>query len=114
MTRIAAIGFVAWITIADLLPQIAADCGLSVRDQWSEAWVMFGQMAWRVLMVMVVLGAADWVWQWRRHHQDLMMTRREVLEDLRKTEGDPLVRARLRGIRQAEGQGSADQTGDES
>ena len=114
LAKIAAVGFVAWITIADQIPQIAADCGLSVGAQWSAAWTMLGQLAWRVLLVLVVLGAIDWVWQWRVTRQDLMMTRREVLEDLRKAQGDPLVRSKLRSIGQAELQGSPEQSGDES
>jgi len=68
---------------------------------------MLGEMAWRIASVLAVLGGIDWLWQWRRHRGDLMMTRREVLEDLRKTEGDPLVRSRQRKVRQR-------QTGDES
>jgi len=96
IAKIGAVGFVAWITIEAQLPQIAAACGQGVEEQWSGAWTMLGQMAWRVLLVLAVLGGIDWIWQWRRHRQDLMMTRREVLEDLRKLEGDPLMKARLR------------------
>ncbi len=114
IAKIAAVGFVAWITIADQLPQIAADCGLSLKAQWSGAWMMLGQMAWRVLLVLGVLGAIDWAWQWRRNRQDLMMTRREVLDDLRKTQGDPLVRAKLRKAGQVDVQNSLQQAGDES
>jgi flagellar biosynthetic protein FlhB len=114
IAKMAAVGFVAWITIADQLPQIASGCGLGLSDQWSGAWTMLGQMAWRVALVLGVLGVIDWAWQWRRHRQDLMMTRREVLEDLRRNQGDPLVRAKLRGAAQLGLQGSPDQTGDES
>jgi flagellar biosynthesis protein FlhB len=41
------------------------------------------------------------------------MTRREVLDDLRKTQGDPLVRAKLRGAGQADVQNSLEHAGDE-
>jgi len=114
IAKMSAVGFVAWMTVSDLLPRIASDCGSSVRDQWSGAWVMLGQMAWRVALVLLVLASIDWLWQWRRHRNDLMMTRREVLEDLRRTEGDPLMRAKMRRARQAEIHDSPDQTGDES
>jgi flagellar biosynthesis protein FlhB len=113
LAKIAAVGFVAWITIADQLPQIAADCGLSLKAQWSGAWTMLGQIAWRVVLVLGVLGVIDWAWQWRRNRLDLMMTRREVLDDLRKTQGDPLVRAKLRGAGQADVQNSLEHAGDE-
>jgi flagellar biosynthetic protein FlhB len=107
VTKIASVAFVAWITIGALLPQIASDSAAGVEIQWSSAWTMLGLMAWRIVLVLAVLGGVDWLWQWRRHRNDLMMTRREVLEDLRKSEGDPLMRSRQRKNRQT-------QTGDEA
>jgi flagellar biosynthetic protein FlhB len=102
LTKIAAVGFVAWVTIDGQLPGIASACGFGVVQQWTSAWAMIGQMAWRIMLVLLVLGGLDWVWQWRKHRNDLMMTRREVLEDLRKTEGDPMVRARQRKNRRTQ------------
>ena len=99
LAKIAGVGFVAWITIDGQLPQIVSACGFGVAQQWASAWSMLGRMAWRIVLVLAVLGGIDWLYQWRRHRNDLMMTRRELLEDLRKTEGDPLVRSRLRKAR---------------
>jgi flagellar biosynthetic protein FlhB len=101
ITKIGAVVFVAWLTIGGALGQIADGCGLGVTGQWSAAWSLMGLMAWRVLVVLLVLGGIDWAWQWRKVRQDLMMTRREVLDDLRKTEGDPLMRSRMRKKRQS-------------
>ncbi|MDP6636815.1 MAG: EscU/YscU/HrcU family type III secretion system export apparatus switch protein [Phycisphaerae bacterium] len=114
LTKIAAVGFVAWMTIDQLLPEIALACGFGVERQWIGAWAMLGRMAWRILLVLAVLGGIDWLYQWRRHRRDLMMTRREVLEDLRKTEGDPLMRSRRRRARQAEMKTGQTGSGDES
>ena len=82
--------------------------------QGASAWAMLGVMAWRIVVVLAVLGAIDWAFQWRMHRNDLMMTRREYLEDLRKTEGDPLMRSKLRKGRQAEMQNDPPQAGYES
>jgi len=105
--KIAAVGLVAAVTISGQLPEIASACGFGIERQWAGAWAMLGRMAWRIVLVLAVLGAIDWAFQWRKHRQDLMMTRREVLEDLRKTEGDPLMRSRQRKSHQM-------QAGDES
>jgi flagellar biosynthetic protein FlhB len=46
----------------------------------------------------IVLVAADLVWtrfKWRR---DLMMTRREVKDELKQSEGDPILKARMRSV----------------
>ena len=107
ITKIVAVVFVAWLTIGGCLGQIADGCGLGVAGQWSGAWSLMGLMAWRILVVLIVLGGLDWAWQWRMGRHDLMMTRREVLDDLRKMEGDPLMRSRMRKKRQSK-------TGDQS
>ena len=112
--KVAAVGLVAAVTISGQLPQIASACGFGLERQGASAWAMLGRMAWRTAGVLAVLGAIDWLYQWRRGRRDLMMTRREVLEDLRKTEGDPLMRSKLRKGRRAETQNDPPQTGDES
>ena len=112
--KIASVGVVAAITIAGQLPQIVSDCGFGIERQGAGAWAMLGRMAWRIAGVLAVLAAIDWAFQWRRHRQDLMMTRREILEDLRKSEGDPLMRSKLRRYHLAEMQNDPPQAGDES
>jgi len=112
--KIAAVGLVTAVTICGQLPQIASACGFGLERQGAGAWAMLGRMAWRIVLVLAVLGAIDWAFQWRKHRQDLMMTRREVLEDLRKTEGDPLMRSKQRRRRQAETPNDPPRAGDES
>ena len=114
LAKIAAVTLVAAVTIGGQLPQIASACGFGLERQGASAWAMLGRMAWRIVLVLAVLAAIDWLYQWRRYRQDLMMTRREVLEDLRKTEGDPLMRSRQRKSHQAETQNDPPQAGDES
>ena len=114
LAKIAAVALVAGVTIRGQLPEIASACGFGLERQGASAWAMLGRMAWKIVLVLAVLGAIDWVYQWRIHRQDLMMTRREVLEDLRKTEGDPLMRSKLRKDHRAEMQNDPPRAGDES
>jgi len=48
--------------------------------------------------VMVVLAMIDFAFQRWQHERDLRMSREEVKEETRQTEGDPHVRARIRAI----------------
>ncbi len=52
-----------------------------------------------VLAVLGVGAALDWLWQRQRFLARMRMTREELKEDYRQSEGDPHVRARLRQIR---------------
>ncbi|MGH7894688.1 MAG: EscU/YscU/HrcU family type III secretion system export apparatus switch protein [Candidatus Binatia bacterium] len=49
-----------------------------------------------VALVLAIVGAADYAWTRWRHEQSLKMSRRELREELKQSEGDPRVRMRLR------------------
>jgi flagellar biosynthetic protein FlhB len=50
----------------------------------------------RVSVALVVIAAADYGYQWWRTHRDLMMTKEEVKEEAKSTEGNPQVKAARR------------------
>jgi flagellar biosynthetic protein FlhB len=49
-------------------------------------------------LVLVVLAAIDYAYQRYQHERDLRMTPQQVREELKRAEGDPLVKARVRQI----------------
>jgi len=59
-----------------------------------------GDLIWglliRVAGVLLVVAAVDYVFQRHEHEKNLRMTRHEVREEYKRTEGDPLVRSRIR------------------
>jgi flagellar biosynthetic protein FlhB len=55
----------------------------------------------RVCMALVVLASADYGYQFWRTNQDMMMTREEVKEETKSTEGNPQVKAQQRRKRKA-------------
>ena len=65
--------------------------GLVIRDLAVEILVI-------VTLVTFLLAVADFLWS--RHHwrQDLRMTRQEVKDEIKQTDGDPLVKSRLRSL----------------
>jgi len=54
------------------------------------------RVVFRVSLGLLVIAGADYGYQWWRTHKDLMMTREEVKEDMKNTEGNPHVKAALR------------------
>lgn len=59
------------------------------------AEVSFG-IVWRVVCALALLALLDYAYQFWRTNRDLMMTREEVKEELKNTEGNPHVKARQR------------------
>jgi flagellar biosynthetic protein FlhB len=54
------------------------------------------RVVFRVALGLLVIAGADYGYQWWRNHKELMMTREEVKEDMKSTEGNPHVKAAQR------------------
>ncbi len=51
---------------------------------------------WRVAGAYIVLAVADYVYQVWNHRRGLKMSKQEILDEFKRTEGDPLLRGRIR------------------
>jgi flagellar biosynthetic protein FlhB len=64
---------------------------------------MLGDLSFRLLLgvaaLTAVIGVIDVGYQRYEHRRQLRMSRRELQEEFRHTEGDPLIKARLKGLR---------------
>jgi flagellar biosynthetic protein FlhB len=92
--RIVIIGAVAWLVLS------ATARALAVGGSFASLIATTGQAVLQVVRTAaaagLVLAAIDYVVQRRRVQADLRMTRQEVREEARRSEGDPNVRAAVR------------------
>ena len=54
---------------------------------------------WKAAGVFVLFGMIDLVRQQRKYQKDLRMSKQEIREEYKETEGDPFIRARIRRLR---------------
>jgi flagellar biosynthesis protein FlhB len=64
-----------------------------IAEFLAGAWM---RIFFRISLVLLVIAAVDYGYQWWRTRQDLMMTREEVKEEMKSTEGNPQVKAARR------------------
>jgi flagellar biosynthetic protein FlhB len=57
------------------------------------------RLVFAVAAFLLVIAGADWFWQRQRFMERMKMTKEEVKEDFKQSEGDPHVKARQRQIR---------------
>jgi len=91
---------VAYLTIRSRVPEIVHAMNL---DHWTLVGLSAGlvfSLALRMGLVLLLLAILDYIWQRYRHEQDLKMTKEEVKEELRRMEGDPVVKQRQRRVMQ--------------
>jgi flagellar biosynthetic protein FlhB len=65
-------------------------------DQLALVAAVLYDMGLKIAIVLVVLALLDYAYQRRRFEKDLRMTKHEVKEELRRMEGDPMIKARRR------------------
>ena len=75
------------------LPLVDPMAMLSVAARMIKA-LIFG-----VLALLGIAAGLDWFWQKQRFMQRMRMTKEEVKEDFKQSEGDPHIKARIRQLR---------------
>jgi len=96
VTKIVIIAFLAYISIRNEIPRLVNATKLPLL----EAMLLISGIAFRMMLwaaiLMLILAVPDYFFQRRQHRDSLKMSKHEIKEELKETEGDPLIRSRLR------------------
>ncbi len=92
--KVTAVMLVAVWTIMQHREELAVLPYLTVLQALGRSgWLML-DLALRVLAVLLLLGMLDFLYQRWKYRQDLKMTKQQVKDELKQTEGDPEVKRR--------------------
>ena len=86
--------WIAWSLGTGILPQIAALPELGVLRGFEEIGSMGMNLAIQVGAALLALGVADYAVQWFKHERDMRMTKQQVKEEFKESDGDPQVKKR--------------------
>jgi flagellar biosynthetic protein FlhB len=96
VAKIAIIGYIVFSFIRDKYTEIAGLAGAGYYTTCST----IGQFVWQVLLraaiALFVIAALDYMFQRQQLEKSLKMTKQEVKEDLKRSEGDPLIKSKIR------------------
>jgi len=98
LMKIVVIGLLAGMTIRGLMGELVAAATLPLSEIVSLARGDFVSLMIKLILFMAVIALFDWFWQKHRHEENLMMTRQEVKKENKDIEGDPQIKARVRGL----------------
>lgn len=96
--KVGVIGVVSYLTIAGRFDQIITATGLGFQQVAAVGAELVFTLCIRVGVVLLALALLDYLFQRWQHEQDLMMSREELKEDLKRMEGDPQIRARRQRV----------------
>lgn len=75
---------------------VGASCSILVDDIF--------QLVLRVAIAFIVLAGADYLYQWWEYERQLKMSKQEVKEEYKQTEGDPQVKGKIKEIQRRRAQ----------
>ncbi len=92
--KILLIAAVAIAMIVQDLPRMVLLAQMEVLPMFANACELVYLMALKLAMVLLVLALLDYAFQRWKHNRDLRMTKQEVKEEMKRMDGDPLVKQR--------------------
>lgn len=104
LVKLGAIGGICWNSFSKILHDPIFHTSIGAADIarfMVETSLRLGNM---LLLSMIVFAGADYFVQFWHTFKNLMMTRQEVKEELKNTEGDPHMKARMRRRRPSKSQ----------
>jgi len=99
LLKLALVGWVAWLAIKPHLNDFQKLPEVDPMSMLAVAFDMLRVLFFAVLALLGVGAGLDWFWQRQRFMQRMRMSKEELKEDFRQTEGDPHIKARLRQLR---------------
>ncbi|MBI1303061.1 MAG: flagellar biosynthesis protein FlhB [Phycisphaera sp.] len=92
--KLVAVSVIAFFTSSALLPEIVALPEVGLLRGFAEIGSMGLTLALQVGVALLILGIADYVFQYLKHERDLKMTKQQVKEEFKESDGDPEVKRR--------------------
>jgi flagellar biosynthetic protein FlhB len=99
LLKIGLVGAVAWLALKPHLSEFQKLSEVDPLAMLSIAKEMLKALFFAVLALLGVGAGLDWLWQRQRFLQRMRMSKEDLKEDYRQTEGDPHVKARIKQLR---------------
>lgn len=96
IVKLAVVAAVVSLTLVRQVEEIAALGTLPLGAATARSVELVFELAWRGLAAFAVVTAADFLWQRWRYQRSLRMSKQEVREEYKETEGNPEIKAAWR------------------
>lgn len=98
LAKMAVVAAVVYYAIAGDLGAILFASSLALEEMVKFGLELLFSLGVRLAVVLLFLGVLDWLYQRYKHESSLKMTKQEIREELRRMDGDPLLKRRRREV----------------
>ncbi len=94
--KVSVIGYVAYSYINGEVKNILNLMNMDVMNIGAYIAGICLNVAIRICVVLIILGVLDYIYQWWDHEKNLKMTKEEVKEEYKQTEGNPEIKSKIK------------------
>jgi flagellar biosynthetic protein FlhB len=98
LLKLTLIGGIAYNEIQNQIPVILSLSGVDFPQNFVMAAEMIYSLAWRIAMALLILAAADWIYQKWKFERDIRMSKQEIKDEAKNMEGDQGIKGRRRQL----------------
>lgn len=99
ITKVVVVGIVAFLSVYPELRHVRQLPNESTESMLLFLWMIAGRMTIGVVIAMFFIALFDIIFQRFQHIKSLRMSKQEVKDEYKQSEGDPVVKQRLRRLR---------------
>ena len=98
MAKLIIVGFVGYLTYIDKITELNGLFVATPESILEYNFTVVAEVAGKIVLALVAIAIFDYFYQRWHHEQQLMMTKQEVKDETKQTEGDPQLKVRIRQI----------------
>ena len=99
LLKVVATGAICWWVLKPHAEELAQMASLGPAAMLPATLKIAGSLMAAILAFLALMAGLDWLWQRYRFAEKMKMTREELKEDFKQSEGDPHIRARQKQLR---------------
>jgi flagellar biosynthetic protein FlhB len=96
LLKIGVVGPVTFLVVEPMLPKIMRLQRLALPAILERAADWFFELLWTLLAALFVVAALDFAFEWWKYYEDLKMSKKEMEDEQKETEGDPEMEEKRR------------------
>lgn len=98
LLKLIVVGYCGYMAVASRQDELYALTGLNIQNAFAVISSVLTQMLTNICLAMLVIGFIDKKYQDYEYAKSLKMTKQEVKDEYKSTEGDPKVKAKIRSV----------------
>jgi flagellar biosynthetic protein FlhB len=96
MLKVTVVGIVVYITLAGQIDQIMTLSHFSLENTLSFVASITVKLGLTIGLILMVLAIFDYIYQKYEHEKSLKMSKQDIKDEYKKSEGDPLIKGKIK------------------